>query len=150
MNNQHSDPTTSIGFTPTDATILRKDLAMELRLRVAGKPFVNNQGQIFFQINDTSLALPMREQIIIGRYTGTTDTSQPDVDLSAFELNQKSVSRCHARIERRGTLIYVTDLSSSNGTWLNGFRLIPSAARLLRDGDELRLGELSVKVNFSG
>jgi pSer/pThr/pTyr-binding forkhead associated (FHA) protein len=149
MNNQHSDLNPTAGFTSTYATILRKDLAMELRLHVAGKPFVSNQEQIFLQINNTNLTLPIQEQIIIGRYTDTTGTPQPDVDLSAFELDQKSVSRCHARIEWRGTLIYVTDLFSSNGTWLNGLRLIPNAARLLRDGDDLRLGELSVKVKFT-
>ncbi len=43
---------------------------------------------------------------------------------------------------------YVSDLNSTNGTWLNGQHLIPFNEYLLHAGDELRLGLLKVEVRF--
>jgi hypothetical protein len=49
-----------------------------------------------------------------------------------------SVSRVHARLERIGPVWCITDLDSTNGTIVNGERVI--APRTLRDGDEIVLG----------
>ena len=40
------------------------------------------------------------------------------------------------------------DLGSANATYLNGQKLIPFQARILRDGDELKLGNCGVRVGF--
>lgn len=52
------------------------------------------------------------------------------------------VSRLHAVIERVGGRWCVRDLSSSNGTFVNGERIW--AERPLDDGDELRFGETRI------
>jgi DNA-binding CsgD family transcriptional regulator len=49
-----------------------------------------------------------------------------------------AVSQLHALFERFPAGWCVTDLGSSNGTWLNGERLW--AARRIRHGDEIRVG----------
>jgi len=52
----------------------------------------------------------------------------------------------------RGT-IQVMDLSSANGTFLNGVRIQSHQPRVLRDCDEIRLGLLKIIVklqNVSG
>jgi ABC-type multidrug transport system ATPase subunit/pSer/pThr/pTyr-binding forkhead associated (FHA) protein/ABC-type multidrug transport system permease subunit len=55
-------------------------------------------------------------------------------------LDSDSASREHARIERvSGSAYRLCDLSSSNGTYLNGERL-HGQSRLLSDGDALRIG----------
>src|SRR5690554_1038866 len=41
----------------------------------------------------------------------------PQVDV---QLNDVGVSRKHARIERRGDAVFVRDLNSANGTYVNG------------------------------
>ena len=51
-------------------------------------------------------------------------------------------------ITRDGDLVHVCDLGSTNGTFLNGRRLIDRQRRLLRNGDELMLGRLRVLVRF--
>ena len=71
-----------------------------------------------------------------------------DFDLTPFKALEKGVSRVHARITRDNELTHVIDLSSTNGTYLNGFRLIANQARILRSGDELILGRLKVVVKF--
>jgi 3',5'-cyclic-nucleotide phosphodiesterase len=50
-----------------------------------------------------------------------------------------TISRRHARMRRRGEAWSVEDLHSSNGTFVNGERLLPGSWRALDDGDELSL-----------
>jgi pSer/pThr/pTyr-binding forkhead associated (FHA) protein len=83
----------------------------------------------------------------VGR-TGPNSDCRPDVDLSAYDAQRKGVSRHHITIRRKEQLMYVSDAGSSNGTWLNGHRLIPHAERVLRNGDELQLSHLRIKVHF--
>lgn len=55
-----------------------------------------------------------------------------------IKLTDHSVSRRHARIESIDDGFYVSDQNSTNGTFVNDKQL--DAARLLRDGDYLRVG----------
>ncbi len=50
----------------------------------------------------------------------------------------------HARIEPRQDGVWLNDLGSTNGTYVNGARL--KAARLLRPGDVVRIGETELEV----
>ena len=54
-------------------------------------------------------------------------------------LDDEEASRLHATIERIGGGWCVRDLSSSNGTFVNGERI--SGDRPLRAGDEIRVGQ---------
>jgi len=67
------------------------------------------------------------ERVTVGR--------SPDNDLV---LDDSAVSRHHAILERIGSGWFVRDLNSSNGTDINGQRLI--GERALHNGDELLLG----------
>ncbi len=62
-------------------------------------------------------------------------------------LPDGSVSRKHARFERRGATWYVIDQGSANGTYLDSQRVGETS---LRDGQELRFGAVSFKVAISG
>ena len=69
----------------------------------------------------------------------------PEVDLSLYDPETK-VSRRHARIYRQGQQFLIEDLSSVNGTTINGaIRLPPKQPRVLSSGDELKLGETTLK-----
>jgi pSer/pThr/pTyr-binding forkhead associated (FHA) protein len=50
----------------------------------------------------------------------------------------------HARVEPRPDGVWVDDLGSLNGTFVNGARL--KGARLLRAGDVVRIGETELRV----
>jgi pSer/pThr/pTyr-binding forkhead associated (FHA) protein len=54
-------------------------------------------------------------------------------------VDDGTASHLHAVLERFAAGWCVTDLGSSNGTWLNGERIW--ASRRLRDGDEIRVGQ---------
>ncbi len=58
-------------------------------------------------------------------------------------LPDKTVSRQHARLEvRDDRSLTVEDLSSTNGTQLNGELLVPHVLRSLADGDRVRFGSV--------
>ncbi|HLY67084.1 MAG TPA: GGDEF domain-containing protein, partial [Chloroflexota bacterium] len=59
-------------------------------------------------------------------------------------VSSDAVSRNHARLERRGAYMLVSDLNSTNGTFVNNERTRPYNARLNR-GDQLRIGDTVFK-----
>jgi diguanylate cyclase (GGDEF)-like protein len=59
-------------------------------------------------------------------------------------VSSDAVSRQHAQLERRGTDFVVSDLNSTNGTFINNERKRPSSSRLNR-GDQLRVGDTVFK-----
>jgi hypothetical protein len=90
--------------------------------------------------------LPDHDVVIIGR-SNPGDPS-PDVDLTPLDALEQGVSRHHIRITRHRNVFVICDVGSSNGTLLNGKLLLPSQETLLHDGDDLRLGDLKLKVKF--
>ncbi len=58
-------------------------------------------------------------------------------------LHDSKVSRNHAELEWNGTGFTLRDLSSANGTFVNGQRLV-NATRLLHDGDEIHLSKVLI------
>ncbi len=59
-------------------------------------------------------------------------------------LGDPEVSRRHARIESHNGVVYVEDLGSSNGTFLNGRRV--TEAIEVREGDEIDVGTTRLVV----
>jgi two-component system, cell cycle response regulator len=59
-------------------------------------------------------------------------------------VGSDAVSRNHARLERRGAYMLVSDLTSTNGTFINNERTRAVNARLNR-GDQLRVGDTVFK-----
>lgn len=88
------------------------------------------------------------KEITIGRIDPDTGLA-PDVDLTECDAAEKGVSRRHASIIRKEEgALSILDKNTPNGTYLNGQRLVANQARILRDGDEIRLGYLVLVVRF--
>lgn len=58
-------------------------------------------------------------------------------------LLDDSVSRLHARFEKEGDRVLLTDMNSTNGTYRNGLRMQPQETVEIEPGDEIRLGKLN-------
>ena len=58
-----------------------------------------------------------------------------------FVLGDPTVSSRHAQLNAQPGVLLVTDIGSSNGTFVNGARLQPHLAAPLRAGDRLQLGQ---------
>ncbi|GAB5404089.1 MAG: FHA domain-containing protein [Aureliella sp.] len=54
----------------------------------------------------------------------------------------ESISRRHCAIVRKDGRILMVDLKSRNGTIVNGKKLDPKKAKILKDGDEIKVGKL--------
>ena len=95
--------------------------------------------------NDSAASFILdKDSHLIGRIDPHTGIF-PEVDLSGYDPETK-VSRRHARIYRQGQQFLIEDLSSVNGTTINGaIRLPPKQPRVLNSGDELKLGETTLK-----
>lgn len=52
-----------------------------------------------------------------------------------------SVSRCHARISRKGSQYFVADMNSTNFTFVNGVKVVPGQEVDLKDNDTVRFAD---------
>jgi hypothetical protein len=91
--------------------------------------------------------LPLAKEVNIGRLDPAS-ASFPDIDLTSDGGLEKGVSRRHAKITRRGSEVFIEDLGSINGTFLNRKKLTPYLPQALKSGDELQLGKLILRVSF--
>lgn len=82
------------------------------------------------------------DEFILGRQTG--ETIEPLVDLTPYGATVLGVSRRHAMISKTSSQYEITDLTSTNGTWLNNQRLVPNRAYLVFSGVPIRLGHLYI------
>lgn len=70
----------------------------------------------------------------------------PHIDLENQGAFEKGVSRVHAVIKRTDNEFTIEDLTSSNGTFVNGFSLREHEPRPIHNGDEIRLGGLRMHI----
>jgi pSer/pThr/pTyr-binding forkhead associated (FHA) protein len=88
-------------------------------------------------------------ELVVGR-ASENSVMVPDIDLGVYGASDLGVSRLHLglRYEKLDKTICVFDLGSSNGTFLNGLKLYPKEIRVLRHGDELRLGRFMLRIYY--
>jgi hypothetical protein len=112
-----------------------------------GTRTLNPESLVTFRVKgfDEGVQIPLETEITLGR---SSTAAEVDVDLNPYNGNDEGVSRRHAKMVRRDDLIMITDLGSSNGTYINGQKVEVNEERIVRDGDELRLGRLVMNVLF--
>ncbi len=93
------------------------------------------------------IELPLSKEVVLGRLDASRAVF-PDVDLTNEQGMEKGVSRRHARISRREDQVFIEDLNSLNGTFLNATRLVPELPYPVKDGDQVQLGKLILTVNL--
>ena len=83
--------------------------------------------------------LEIVDKVFIGRSCKGVDPQK------RILVQNAQVSRDHAVISRRAEHLQITD-RSKNGIWVNGTRLAAGASSKLVDGDNISLGEFSLRV----
>ncbi|MFW5691475.1 MAG: FHA domain-containing protein [Chloroflexota bacterium] len=103
------------------------------------------------QVEDLEEAIVLRpfegQDMIFGR-TDPETGFMPHIDLLPYGGYRMGISRRHAALRLANKYLMVRDLGSSNGTLINGVRLAPHESQQIRDGDQLRLGNLVFLVTF--
>ena len=70
----------------------------------------------------------------------------PDVDLTPYDAFSQGVSRMHTNLRIVNGEVYVSDLGSSNGTRINGQKIVPHVEYAISHGDLLILGKMKIQV----
>ncbi|MCJ7435137.1 MAG: FHA domain-containing serine/threonine-protein kinase [Anaerolineales bacterium] len=87
-----------------------------------------------------------RDICTIGRQ-GEQKKVLADIDVTALDTG-KLASRLHVTVELSDGTFYVSDMGSTNGTYLNGEKLKPHEPRTLKAGDVIELGKYGVRFTF--
>jgi pSer/pThr/pTyr-binding forkhead associated (FHA) protein len=85
------------------------------------------------------ILLPEERELVFGRFDPLTHR-MPDIDLTYEDQFDRGISRRHCQVSGWRGQYEISDLGSSNGTWVNGTRLGPQERHSLNVGDEIRLG----------
>ncbi len=114
-----------------------------------GTARLNRDSLVVLHVRDAreSVEVEAAQRTVLGR-SDSTSATKPDLDLTPYGALEKGVSRLHAAIDRSDDTLTIVDMGSSNGTHLNGQRLVANQPRVLRDGDEIRLGKLIAHIYF--
>lgn len=103
---------------------------------------------IYFIMPDgKALGVDSMGEIVIGRRPRQEDPAVA-VDLEAYDGHQQGVSRYHAMIKQVNSVLMICDLSSINGTLINGKMAEPLKRYVLRDGDTITVGRLTIELKF--
>ena len=116
--------------------------------------FFDVNGTVMLYIRHTGAIVKLRPQdvsheLVIGR-ADANNTVKPDVDLAPFGASQMGVSRMHMTVDydSGNQRVVIMDMGSANGLYVNGQKLVEREERVLRDGDQLRLGEFIFDVAY--
>lgn len=94
------------------------------------------------------LGFNTNQPIVIGRQDAK-GTFYPDIDLSTDGGLEAGVSRRHATILIENGNYLIEDLNSSNGTFVNRQRVVAGNRQRLQHGDEVRLGNILIRVELN-
>ncbi len=122
-----------------------KEALRQVPQPVAAPPVLNNW--VTLHLLDTGQVLPLAErtEFTLGRIS-EGQPIMPDVDLSPYQAYARGVSRLHAVLKREASHVFLMDLGSSNGTFVNGKRLLPRVDHAISNGDVVALGKLKIQI----
>ena len=103
----------------TDFLNLPPGADMPERLQATSSTFDVANQQLEMHIDNHMVRISIEGDMFVGRSI-EGDMSQIDIDLSQQGAYQHGVSRRHAVIRYHDDALYVEDLKSTNGTYLNG------------------------------
>lgn len=149
-NTKTDQPVNTAALPPNSSRLQRLLQAQSER---DARTAISSQVEIVFVIRGVPEYLTFRQSttLILGRnvFGDFTDEGEVDFDLEPYGASQRGVSRRHVRLDLLSDrYLYITDLHSTNGTYLNGARLKPYVPSLLDSGDKLVLGRLPIQIFF--
>lgn len=127
-------PETQPSPLPLEVTAGRAGPAWRVLFEIAGQ-------------NPASVGLDIWRVTVMGR-SDPMSAFRPDLDWGPYGAMRHGVSRRHALIRPGEQALYLIDQNSTNGTWVNGQRLMPGQDFRLSDGDVIELGALRMTLRI--
>jgi hypothetical protein len=101
---------------------------------------------IYVGNSEEPIITTIKTRAILGR---RRELPEPElIDLTAYDAYRLGLSRNHAVLFFKDGALYVQDVGSANGTWLNGSQLQPYEVVALIPGSTIGLSKLSICVYF--
>ena len=124
-----------------------QDVSRQKPVPAAAPPAVALNDWAILHLLDTGQMLPLtdRNEFTLGRIS-EGQPIMPDIDLSPYQAYARGVSRLHAVLKREASRVFLMDLGSSNGTYVNGKRLTPNVDHAIANGDVIALGKLKIQI----
>jgi hypothetical protein len=112
----------------------------------SSQPVIHETG-VSLYIIDTGETLPLegKMEFTLGR-NSEGQSIVPDIDLTPFRGYELGVSRVHTSIRIEDNFVSATDLSSANGTRINGQEIPSNTPQRLEHGDIITLGKLKIQI----
>lgn len=108
--------------------------ACKISFRLVGPPAV-------------TVSLDVWRVTVLGR-ADPMSAFRPDVDYAPYGAVRYGVSRRHALLRPHNGRLDIVDQNSTNGTWVNGQRLMPGQGYPLDNGDTIELGALRMTFHL--
>jgi hypothetical protein len=90
--------------------------------------------------------LDIHGDTVFGR--GSEEPDSPDVDLTNLSALERGVSRRHAMLRPTANKLYVIDLNSTNGTYVNAIPVSRGMAQTIRNHDALAFAGLNCVIEI--
>jgi hypothetical protein len=143
----------SLDKTPTEPKTTQQVGGPKIAPSEKGEQFARElsvpaEGMALYVTGSTKpIAVRKDEEFIIGRIVEGT-SAEPIVDLADLAGFAMGVSRRHVMVRSTADGYVAIDLNSTNGTWLNGERLVPTKPYALPSGAFLQLGRMRLIVIY--
>jgi hypothetical protein len=150
FKNPYADKTVTTRRNPRETGILGSDEGEIKRSAAqAGTSTLGDTREVILVVRGMIERVMIREQaeVKLGRFEPAGRT-MGELDLTPYGAMDRGVSRFHARIHIENNQLFITDMNSTNGTYIGGVKIAPNVATPLRKGDELTLGRLPIQVMF--
>jgi hypothetical protein len=113
-----------------------------------GRSYFHRYARLMFVDERSGEVLPIpldTPSVLIGR---TSADIVPAVAFPGLYAAANGISRTHARLDVSDTALFLTDLDSTNGTFLDGQPLTPQLPYALHNRAALQLGKVLLRVQF--
>jgi FHA domain len=128
-----------------DASAAPVSTASSAPAAVAAAPAATaTTAKLVVEADNATFDLSGKSEAMIGREDPVSNI-YPDVDLTPHGGEEGGVSRLHAKIFLQGGQYMIEDQNSTNFTFVNRQKLQPKTPTPIKDGDEVRLGRVTMK-----
>ena len=121
--------------------------AGEASVDITEPPDPEKMANIILKLTQTGqeFSIVNQAELTVGR---ARKNEIPTIDLTPYGGRQAGVSRQHGRLLHKDNQWFVEDLSSTNGTFVNGAKIPPHHFIPVQKGDTLRFGEIELEFGL--
>lgn len=122
---------------------------LKQRNREPGTARLGKAREVLLLVDSGIRRIELRNDVsyLLGRFTQGKPHGNY-IDLAPFAAADRGVSRIHAQIHMEDGYLYITDMDSTNGTYVDGIQLQAHQPHQLRQGSNIILGRMHMQLMY--